>query len=283
MGACESLTEKTNSCCGGGNTQTQGDPLLNNTERAPTENNRKTTGSVTAKATSKATSKATVKATTNGETNPNYIFDDEKVSQRFNHYIQEKRKINVVDKKLFDKFDTKSRRFIFGYIRRIEKQLNEQSISRLPQSEETNDSSESSDNEILIPSEIDNTNRNLAAPNSNIAKLPENSMSDSVKSEGFDLDRIMSDVDTNMVHEQTNRNTGNYYKFQRIRIPNNIHYLILLYYYLMENEFENEELDLWKDRANISEFMNTTLKSTRIRMWDKFDKHKRGMLSTEIF
>jgi len=68
-----------------------------------------------------------------------------------------------------------------------------------------------------------------------------------------------------------------------MRIPNNIHYLILLYYYLMENEFENEALKLWNERAELSEFMCTTIQSTRARMWDKFDKHSKGMLSTEKY
>eukprot|EP00483_Globobulimina_turgida_P006983 UN06997 len=69
---------------------------------------------------------------------------------------------------------------------------------------------------------------------------------------------------------QSNQSNQSHY-----RIPNNIHYQILLYYYLMENEFDTESLSLWNQRANISEFMNTTLQSTRIRMWDKFDKKEK--------
>ena len=67
------------------------------------------------------------------------------------------------------------------------------------------------------------------------------------------------------------------------RIPNNIHYLVLLYYYLMEDEFENESLALWNQRSHLSDFMSTTLKSTRSRIWDKFDRYSKQMLSTEKY
>eukprot|EP00485_Elphidium_margaritaceum_P020100 CAMPEP_0202721654 /NCGR_PEP_ID=MMETSP1385-20130828/150534_1 /ASSEMBLY_ACC=CAM_ASM_000861 /TAXON_ID=933848 /ORGANISM="Elphidium margaritaceum" /LENGTH=241 /DNA_ID=CAMNT_0049385949 /DNA_START=12 /DNA_END=737 /DNA_ORIENTATION=+ len=76
-------------------------------------------------------------------------------------------------------------------------------------------------------------------------------------------------------------NGNDSYFFQQI--PNNIHYLVLLYYYLMENEFDGDALLLWKSRADISEFMNTTLVSTRDRIWDKFDKQKKNVLSTEKY
>jgi len=65
-----------------------------------------------------------------------------------------------------------------------------------------------------------------------------------------------------------------------IRIPNNVHYLVLLYYYLMENEFEDEALLLWNLRFYLSDFMSTTLKTTRERIWDKFDRHSQEMIST---
>merc|ERR1711933_76683 len=68
-----------------------------------------------------------------------------------------------------------------------------------------------------------------------------------------------------------------------MRIPNNVHYLVLLYYYMMEHEFENESLALWNLRHHFSDFMATTLKSTRSRIWDKFDKHSKGVLCTEKY
>ena len=70
---------------------------------------------------------------------------------------------------------------------------------------------------------------------------------------------------------------------KRGSVPKNVHYLILLYYYSMENEFDGETLDLWHQRAVLSEFMNNTIGITRGRMWDKFDKEGKGLLPTERF
>eukprot|EP01084_Bolivina_argentea_P179506 310179_1 len=68
-----------------------------------------------------------------------------------------------------------------------------------------------------------------------------------------------------------------------IQIPNNIHYSILLHYYSMENTFDGDALVLWQLRPDVAEFMSTTLQSTRVRMWDKFDKHSKQMLSTQKY
>ena len=190
----------------------------------------------------------------------NFIFDDEKVTQFLPIKVKQI-KIDVIDDKLFDKFDTKSKDTIFGYIRDIETILNQQTFkSNHPQMIESPESS-IADMEANIKSDKQFQSEGVPDHNDN-NESPSHSPSLSV-SEIINLDL---NVD-----------------FIEIRIPNNIHYLILLYFYLMENEFENEALVLWESRADISEFMNTTLKSTRTRMWDKFDKHRKEMLSTEKY
>ena len=64
-------------------------------------------------------------------------------------------------------------------------------------------------------------------------------------------------------------------------IPKNVLYLILLYYYSMENEFGGESLDLWHQRAALSEFMDKQASYTLTRMWDKFDRQRKGLVPTE--
>lgn len=291
MGAtCTQHLPKSENCCGAGSLQHKMEVMNSKglPERTAIQKNRRWTQQ------SNDTHNAD-KTIINGETD--YIFDDEKVSQQFNSLLKEKRKINVIDKELFKKFDTKSRFTIFGYIRDIERLLNttpKQQKSLVSPSEETNDSESTiDDDEVLIPPhDINNDGsenmispeNHLLAPDSNMSinKLRSDSMSQSLSkdSEGFDPDLLISEININLMDAQLNMDR---FEREKIRIPNNIHYLILLYYYLMENEFENEALELWNDRANISEFMNTTLESTRNRMWDKFDKHKKGMLSTEKY
>ena len=295
MGAtCTTHLPKSENCCGAGSLQHKMDVMLNNKgipERAAMQKNRRWNQ----KSIDTSSSSMTDKTVSNGETD--YIFDDEKVTQQFHSLLQAKRKINVIEKELFNKFDKKSRHIIFGYIRHIEIILNEppkQQKSLVSPSEETNDSESTvDDDEILIPPH-DNTGENMISPDNHLLVAPDsnqtkkyrtNSMSQSMSkdSEGFDPDLLLSEMNINLMDAQLNMDRYNTNKAEKVRIPNNIHYLILLYYYLMENEFENEALDLWNDRANISEFMNTTLESTRNRMWDKFDKHKKGMLSTEKY
>ncbi len=207
MGAsCQSecAMTKTSNCCGN-NRQSQMQMMLSrdSPERAIMQKNRRWNEK----------SKSPLKEKFNQ-------IEDEQYEYEYEHgyeygYEYERIQINVIDEKLFNKFDTNSKNTIFGYIRDIEFILNEPY--------EINEFSESTDDE-------------------------------SNKS------------------NQSNQ-----------RIPNNIHYQILLYYYLMENEFDTKSLLLWNQRANISEFMNTTLQSTRIRMWDKFDKKEKGMLSTQKY
>ena len=55
--------------------------------------------------------------------------------------------------------------------------------------------------------------------------------------------------------------------FFNIIIP--IQYIIFLYYYWMEYEFKNEELDLWNDMANILEYTRIRWLAIRTIIWDK--------------
>eukprot|EP01084_Bolivina_argentea_P122610 217250_1 len=207
--ACD--TTKTSNCCGYREYHMQ--MMLNRDypERATIQKNRRLNEKARSKSPSMPAPCVPAKPLVNNYTN--FAFEDIKINQIEKELFEEEQQqqegeceyehkmieINVIENKLFQKFDLKSNYIIFGYIHEMEHILNE----------------------------------------------------------------------NNMINQ--------------IEIPNNIHYNILLYYYLVESQFAKESLILWDQRADISEFMCTTLQSTRTRMWDKFDKKQTGILSTQKY